>query len=286
MSTTTTKRTPGRPKKSPAKTTAKAVTPPVVAPPKAEAPKKSEPLKYKEPERKNLGSVFVAPKAGIVRMVRQQDLTVFHEGKVKELRYFKNYNSCWAEDQGENGIKEAIVFRDGNLFVPPTKPNLIEFMRNHPDNMKNGGSGFYELEPSKKAEVNLEKEFDVVEAVSAVRDKTISELMPVAMLYGVSVNQKPSDIRYSLLQFAKKNPSDFMSSFDNPMVKARAVIQRAVDFQILSFRKDGVYWFDTGGLIVATPVGQDSLDVATRFCMTERGAPVLMEVEDRLSRLD
>ena len=281
MSTTATKRTPGRPKKSPAKATdtpkATQATP---------TPSKEPSVKYKEPEAKNLGAVFAAKKAGIVMMLRQTNITVYKDGEVKQLQYRSNYNSVWADEQGDNGIKEAIMFRDGNLSVPPTKPNLIEYLRLHPDNIANGGSLFAELNFSKKAEKSLEKEFDVVEAVTAVRDKTMSELMPVAMLYGVSTNQKPSDIRYELLKFAKRNPSDFMASFDNPMVKAKAVVQRCKDFQILNVRKDGVYWFDTNGLIVAVPVGQDPIDVMGRFCMTERGAPVLMELEDRLSRMD
>jgi hypothetical protein len=38
-------------------------------------------------------------------------------------------------------------------------------------------------------------------------------------------------------------------------------------------------------LIVSTPVGQDSMDVMVRFCLTEKGASVLSTLEDRLDRL-
>ena len=279
MSTTATKRTPGRPKKSPAKP--KAVEP-------VEAPANFEGVKYVEPKAKNLGSVFQAVKGGIVYILPQKGITIFdkEEGRVREIRYCENMHSVYVEEQGDHARRGSIVFRDGNLFAPPTNPQLAEYLRLHPGNRANGGDLFFERKPALKKEKTLKREFEVVDAVAAVRDKNISELLPVAMAYGVDVNQKPSDIRYSLLRFAKSQPSKFMATFDSPMVNAAAVIRQATDFQILRKSKDGYYWFDSNGLIVACPVGQDPVDVMTRFCMTERGAPVLMEIKDRLAKLD
>lgn len=280
---TTTKRTPGRPKKSPATQAAESVP---FSTPTPKEPVQS--VKYREPEAKNYGAVFEAIKGGIVFMLPQSGITVFDEqsNRVREIRYCENMSSIFVDEQGDHARRGSIVFRDKNLLVPPDKPQLIDYLRAHPGNKDNGGSSFFEHRPSEKKEKSLNSEFQVVDAVAAVRDKGISELLPIAMMYGISTNQKPSDIRYDLLAHAKKNPSQFMASFDNPMVKARAIIKQATDFQILNSRPEGYYWFDTNGLIVACPVGQDPLDVMTRFCLTERGAPVLMEVEDRLAKLD
>ena len=58
-----------------------------------------------------------------------------------------------------------------------------------------------------------------------------------------------------------------------------------VDFQILRMDDDGMKWYDSGKIIVSTPAGQDTMDVATRFCLTDKGAPVLEEIERQLSKI-
>ena len=47
-----------------------------------------------------------------------------------------------------------------------------------------------------------------------------------------------------------------------------------------------MYWMDSGRLIVTTPVGQDTIQVMTRFCMTEKGASVYDEIVNRLEKID
>jgi len=48
---------------------------------------------------------------------------------------------------------------------------------------------------------------------------------------------------------------------------------------------DALKWYDSGRLIVATPAGQDTIDIATRFCLSEKGAMVLDEIETQLSKI-
>ena len=76
-----------------------------------------------------------------------------------------------------------------------------------------------------------------------------------------------------------------MEAFDSPQVQCRAVVQQAADYQIINIKSNGVYWFDSNGLIVSVPVGQDPKDVMVRFCLTEKGASVLSSLEERLERL-
>jgi hypothetical protein len=54
---------------------------------------------------------------------------------------------------------------------------------------------------------------------------------------------------------------------------------------IINVKPEGVYWFDSNSLIVSVPVGQEPVDVMTRFCLTEKGASVLSSLEERLERL-
>jgi ATP-dependent RNA circularization protein (DNA/RNA ligase family) len=73
---------------------------------------------------------------------------------------------------------------------------------------------------------------------------------------------------------------------DNPYVRSMSAIKQAVDYNIIKSKEDGMYWMDSGRLIVTTPVGQDTIQVMTRFCMTEKGASVYDEIVNRLEKID
>tara|TARA_R100000005_G_C4991383_1_gene198735 strand:+ start:1128 stop:1943 length:816 start_codon:yes stop_codon:yes gene_type:complete len=260
--------------------------------PKTQAAVAEAPAKKKRTIKRNeqilQHAEYEIPKnAGIVYMLPQKGITVYDSEKdtVREMRYCPNEPSIWADEQGDNARKETVAFREGKLFVPKEKPNLRLFMDKHPMNMANGGKIFRQVDKKKDAENELAKEFKLNEAISMVRDKDINELLPIALYFGVNINTPVTEIRYNLLNIAKKKTQEFIQSFDSPQVQTRSTIQQAKDYQIINVKSDGTYWFDSNKLIVSTPVGQDSLDVMVRFCLTEKGAPVLSTLEDRLDRL-
>lgn len=224
---------------------------------------------------------------GIWYKLKQNNITVFDEetSTVRMLRYSPNENSVWADEQGENIIREQIVFTSKNLVVPYTNPPLQKYLSLHPDNISNGGTVFYLVDTEKNAEVELDKEFSMLEAVAMVRDKSIDELVPVAMYLGINTDQKNIEIKRELLREAKANPKRFIEMFDNPVVRTKSVIMSAIDFQILKADSDGLKWFDSNRLIVATPVGQETIDISTRFCLSEKGALVFEEIQTQLDKI-
>tara|TARA_R100000908_G_scaffold64852_1_gene50306 strand:+ start:1502 stop:2341 length:840 start_codon:yes stop_codon:yes gene_type:complete len=267
------------------KTQTKVAVEPQKVAPKA-PPKKTRNIKRKEQILQH--AEYEIPKnAGIVYMLPQKGITVYDAEKdtVREMRYCPNEPSIWADEQGDNARKETVAFREGKLFVPKDKPNLRQFMDLHPMNMANGGKIFKNVDKKKDAENELKKEFKLTEAVAMVRDKDINELLPIALYFGVNINTPVSEIRYNLLNIAKKKTEEFIQSFDSPQVQVRSTIQQSKDYQIINLKSDGCYWFDTNKLIVSVPVGQDSMDVMVRFCLTEKGSPVLSTIEERLDRL-
>jgi hypothetical protein len=258
------------------------VTPPVVQAP----PTKKRNLKRKETVLYH--AEYEIPKnAGIVYMLPQKGITVYDSDKdtVREMRYCPNEPSIWADEQGDNARKETVAFREGKLFVPKDKPNLRKFMDLHPMNISNGGKIFKQVDKKQDAEKELKREFLLSEAVTMVRDKDVNELLPIALYFGININTPVSEIRYNLLNIAKKRTEEFIQSFDSPQVQVRSSIQQAKDYQILNLKSDGCYWFDSNRLIVSVPVGQDAMDVMVRFCLTEKGSPVLSTIEERLDRL-
>ena len=258
-----------------------------VAPPVVQAP----PTKKRNLKRKETvlyHAEYEIPKnAGIVYMLPQKGITVYDSDKdtVREMRYCPNEPSIWADEQGDNARKETVAFREGKLFVPKDKPNLRKFMDLHPMNISNGGKVFKQVDKKQDAEKELKREFLLSEAVTMVRDKEINELLPIALYFGVNINTPVSEIRYNLLNIAKKRTEEFIQSFDSPQVQVRSSVQQAKDYQIINLKADGCYWFDSNKLIVSVPAGMDAIDVMVRFCLTEKGSPVLSTIEQRLDRL-
>ena len=183
-------------------------------------------------------------------------------------------------------MREQIIFSNKELYVPYNKPNLMKYLDLHPDNYANGGNRFELVNNEAKAEVEIEQEFAMVDAVAMVRDKSIDELLPVALYLGIDVNQKNMEIKRELLQErAKSNRTASSKCLTTQCTDSQYHYEQAVDFQILRADADGLKWYDSGKLIVSTPVGQDTMDVATRFCLTERGATVFEEIERQLSKI-
>jgi hypothetical protein len=249
------------------------------------APKKRS-IKRKEQDNRTV-EYEIPKRGGIVFMLPQKGITVYdaERDSIREMRYCPNEPSIWADEQSDNAVKQTVAFRDGRLFVPKEKPNLRKFLELHPMNMANGGKVFREVDKKKDAEMALQREFKMTEAVALVRDTDITDLLPIALYFKVNINQPTSEIRYNLLNIAKKKTQEFIESFDSPEVTTRATVQQASDYQIINLKESGAYWFDSNSLIVAVPAGQDPTDVMVRFCLTEKGAPVLSDLESKLDKL-
>lgn len=254
----------------------------------AETPavKKEYSFKHVEDTRPKVASFQVLSGGGIVFKIPTKT-TVFDKksNRVREIRYCPNEPSIYTDEQSENAQRDHILFRNKMLFVPVEKPNLMDFMMAHPGNKANGGNLFSMVDKSRSAEEELEREFTQFEAVSMVRDKDISELLPVAMFLGINTKRKSAEIRRDLLMDAKKNPTRFVELFDNPQVKCKSAVLQAVEFQILNEKIDGMYWFDSNRLIITAAAGLDPVDVMSRFCLTEKGASTYDRLLEELDRL-
>ena len=154
----------GRPKAAP-----RAVTP--------QASSSATKVKRNEVDDSKQNKVYtIAKGGGIWYKLKQNNITVFDEesGQVRQLRYSPNENSVWADEQSENIIREQIIFQGKNLVVPYTNPPLQKYLSLHPDNKANGGSIFELVDTVKDAQVELNTEFAMLDAVAMVRDKSVA----------------------------------------------------------------------------------------------------------------
>jgi hypothetical protein len=223
-------------------------------------------------------------KKGAVHLMTQSGVSVHDKttDTVRQIRYCPSESSIFTDEQSDFARKEAIVFNDGRLFVRPDQPNLRDYMNTHPGNAANGGTLFKLENKEKKAELKVDQEFLVADAVSLVRDKDLNDLLGVAVALGIGVDRPVNEVKHDLLVYAKKNPSNFISSFDNPVVEMKAKVRQAAKYQIIKLDRDGVKWYDSNQLIVSVPSGKDPTDVFVRYCLTEAAVPVVEQIEKQL----
>jgi hypothetical protein len=232
--------------------------------------------------------IYTIPKGAGVLFRIKSDAVIYDKetGRNRQIRYCPNEPSVYADEQSSNALRAHVLFEEGLLAVPENQPTLQDFLDLHPMNRANGGTIFEEVNTEAKAEVDLDNEFLLHDAISLVRNKSIDELMPIAIYMGMDTNQKNAELKRELLMEAKGNPKRFIEMFDNPQVQVRAIIKKAVDFQILNAKEDGMFWFDSNRLIIATPVGQDTIKVMTQFCLTEKGSTALESIREELEKAE
>jgi len=253
---------------------------------KKSAPKKGYSVVKKEASAPTSKVYEISQGGGIVFKLKSE-VTVYDQNTntVRAIRYCPGEPSIYKDEQSNNARRQHIMFRDSLLAVPQSQPNLMAFLDVHPDNTANGGNVFKLVDRSVDSEQEVENEFLTHDAVALVRTKDSDEILAVAVALGINIEQKMIEIRRELLREAKANPKEFIGMFDDPRVKTRSAVIQAMDFQILAGKPDGVYWFDSGRLIISVPAGQDPTDIMVRFCLTEKGASVYEEIVSRLEKL-
>lgn len=221
---------------------------------------------------------------GALFLMRNTSYNYYDEelNKVRNVRYCEGEASIFSDEQSDNPVRTPLQFRMGVMVVPKSKPNLIEFMAKHPDNAANGGNLFQLIDYVEKKQATLDDEYVAAEAIVTLRNKPAEELLMVATAYGMDTDREFAEIKHDLLQKAKANPTGFMKSFDDPMVKMRSKIKSAANYNIISLDEDAIRWFDTGQQIISVPVGMDPVNVFVRYCMTEKAVPIVEEIEKQL----
>jgi hypothetical protein len=203
------------------------------------------------------------------------------------LRYARNSNSPFQDEQDANVIVEPIVFEDGVLNVPKTNPVLQEFLHYHPGN----GNEFYEFDAEQNAQEDVEELFSEIDALLLARDladKDINTLEAVARLVlGGNVDKMSSaEIKRDMMLFAKRYPQDFMEAASDPMLKINNFAARAFTAGYLTFRgnKDIHYNFkDNKKRLMTVPFGHDHIHALASYLQSDEGLELYKYLEDKFS---
>lgn len=271
---------PGRPPKSAPKVSLETAEQPT--------PKKKA-VKRNIPNPVNLPTTYVTVnnKGGILLKIKASGLQYFDKetNSVREIRYAPLEASVFADEQSDNPRIEHVFFQDKMLVVPPSKPNLKKFLDLHPGNQANGGKVFKALNTDSKKEVEIDNEFLVHDAISIIKSKSVSDLIPLAMSLQINVDQDDLSVKRSLVRYARNNPQKFLDMTTNPLVEIRSSVTQAFDFNIVRYNGGAVVWYDTNKVIISVPTGQDAKETLARYCMTDQGASVGSEIDRQLAEI-
>ena len=194
-------------------------------------------------------------------------------GTNRPLRYARNQNSPFQDDQDDNAILEPIVFEDGFLYVPKNNQVLQQFLALHPGN----GRIFVEINKAKEAAEIVSDLNTEVDALIEARQLDVEQVENVArVLFQRDVTTvTTSELRRDILIFAKRDPGGFMRLLKDPMLKLNASIQNIIDKGLLQLRNQKrEVWFNTPSnkkKMCNVPYGEDPMYIIASFFQSDDG---------------
>jgi len=130
------------------------------------------------------------------------------KGEQRALRYARNQQSPFEDEQDGNAILEPIVFEDGFLTVPKSNQALQKFLDLHPaKDVK-----YSLVDKNKEASEVLEDLNLEADALIAARELSIDQIEAVTRVaFGTDPSTiTSSELRRDILLFAKQNPAAFL----------------------------------------------------------------------------
>jgi len=185
----------------------------------------------------------------------------------RELRYARNQSSPFVDEQDDNAIIEPVIFEDGFLRVTKNNQVLQKFLDVHPHN----GVKFKELDNAKDAQQVVENINIELDAMIEARSLSISQL---ETLTRVLFQKDPSristdEMKRDILVYAKREPEDFMSVINDPVLKLQATVHKLFEQGLIKYRnKNKEVWFSTKTnktRLCVIPFGEDPIYIVSSF---------------------
>jgi hypothetical protein len=209
----------------------------------------------------------------------------YFDGKMQRaMRYATNQTSVFIDDQIGDATLPAIIFENGKLMVRKEDILLQEFLSiYHPDKAK----VFVEFDGSKLAEEEVKNIDAELDAMLLAREMEIEDLEAVArvVLRSAVTDMSSKEIRRDMLNYARKNPQEFISISNDENIKLRNVAIRAVENGILFIQDDNVTvcWNDKKKeKILVAPYGENVYSALAKFFKTDEGITTMQAILNKL----
>jgi len=203
-------------------------------------------------------------------------------GKNKSLRYARNQNSPFEEEQDNNAIITPVIFENGFLNVPKNNQVLQKFLHYHPGN----GTVFVEVNKAKDAAKKVEKLNSQVDALIEARQLTLDQIENVSrVLFHRDVSQvSTEELKRDILVFANAQPEDFLLVLKDPMLKLNAKIQLFFDKSLLYFKNGKKeVWFNTPSnktKMMNIPFQEEPVYMVASFFQSKEGLESLKHLSE------
>jgi hypothetical protein len=200
----------------------------------------------------------------------------------RELRYARNQSSPFVDEQDDNAIIEPVIFEDGFLRVTKNNQVLQKFLDVHPHN----GVKFKELDNAKDAQQVVENINIELDAMIEARSLSISQL---ETLTRVLFQKDPSristdEMKRDILVYAKREPEDFMSVINDPVLKLQATVHKLFEQGLIKYRnKNKEVWFSTKTnktRLCVIPFGEDPIYIVSSYFQSDDGIEALKVLEN------
>jgi len=286
--------------------TRKAVTPPTSTKVEAKAPvveKKFTP-RFTNKKQEYKPSVYqLIPKAKnrqglpqypIVSLLKAEDVIFDPEtGENRKIRYVPGEPSIFVDEQPETAkMREPISFNNGFLFVDHTNPTLKKYLNtcnangSNPHRIKSKSIQFTIKDDEKTAQEKIAQVADVMDAVQSALKMPLNELVGYAKVLGVNTNKSVDEIRWDMKIQAEKNPTAFLKGMNDPRTEMKQLLLMAEESGIISMKKTGVTWINSGNTICVPAIGVKPIERMVDFCSEGEGEQIYSEIERRLKAIN
>jgi len=194
-------------------------------------------------------------------------------GTNKALRYARNQNSPFQDDQDNNAILEPIVFENGFLTVPKNNQVLQKFLDFHPGKDR----VYVEVDKAKEASEVVQELNDEVDALIEARQLSVDQVENVSRVIFQNdiTTVSTAELRRDILVFAKNQPKDFLLLLKDPALKLNAKIQLFFDKNLLQLRNSNKeVWYNTPSnkkKMLNVPYGEDPIYIVASFFQSDEG---------------
>ena len=194
-------------------------------------------------------------------------------GTNKALRYARNQNSPFQDDQDNNAILEPIVFENGFLTVPKNNQVLQKFLDFHPGKDR----VYVEVDKAREASVVVQELNDEVDALIEARQLSVDQVENVSRVIFQNdiTTVSTAELRRDILVFAKNQPKDFLLLLKDPALKLNAKIQLFFDKNLLQLRNSNKeVWYNTPSnkkKMLNVPYGEDPIYIVASFFQSDEG---------------
>lgn len=208
----------------------------------------------------------------------------FHNGEMRRWRYVYGYPTIWVDEQDtpEPSMQQLIDqrndlnFREGNLFVQGAdKAKMMALLiQDEYEGQKNPVNNlpktFRLINETDALNVQAQAADKAFEAESAARNASIDELLPIALLFGINIDnhiEREELIKKEVILKARQLPDAFLQNYVSPKTKIKYLVTKAITQNIISGSTGQIVMVDTGKILFDIDINRDIAEQVSSLVM-------------------